>query len=113
MTRVSDHAVVRYLERVKGMDIAAIRKEILPDKLNKMTKVMGSGYYPVSDAFKIRVKNGVVITVLKPKMGIRRVDPTARMTTRNKTIRKANKSQRKRDLAQVRENEQLEEAGLD
>lgn len=26
--RVTDHAVIRYLERVRGMDIAAIRSEI-------------------------------------------------------------------------------------
>lgn len=26
--RVTDHAVIRYLERVRGMDIAAIRNEI-------------------------------------------------------------------------------------
>ncbi|WP_311271055.1 hypothetical protein [Sphingobium sp. WCS2017Hpa-17] len=28
MTEISDHAVLRYLERVKGIDIAAIRAEM-------------------------------------------------------------------------------------
>ena len=27
--RISDHAVIRYLERIKGVDIAAVRAEIM------------------------------------------------------------------------------------
>ena len=29
--RITDHAVLRYLERVKGMDIAAVRREMTLD----------------------------------------------------------------------------------
>ena len=113
MTKISDHAIVRYLERVKGMDIEAIKKEILPPHVHADTKVMGNGYYPVNGKHKVRVKNGVVITVFTPKMKISRYDPTRNMTTRNKSIRKAENRRNKRRKADVREAEGWEEAGLD
>lgn len=113
MTKISDHAVVRYLERVKGMDIAAIKKEILPDDVAAKTKIGGNGYYPVNGQHKVRVKNGTVITVFSPKMGISKFDPTRNMTTRNKALRKAEKRRNKRDIAAVRESESWEEAGLE
>jgi len=111
MTRVSDHAIVRYLERVKGLDIDAIRKELLPDDVRQAT-LMGNGYYPVNGTHKVRVKDGVVITVLTPRMKIKRKDPTRNMTTRNKALRKQDRRRllEERDLAN--EYEQYEEAGL-
>jgi len=113
MTKISDHAIVRYLERVKGLDIDEIRKEILPDYVRAKTKAMGNGYYPVNGTHKIRVKNDMVITVFTPKMGITKFDPTKNMTTRNKALRKAEKRRNKREQAAVRESESWEEAGLE
>lgn len=111
MTRVSDHAVVRYLERVKGMDIASIRKEILPDNVKQAT-IMGNGYYPVNGTHKVRVKDGVVITVLTPRMKLKRRDPTSNMTTRNKALKKRERRKLLEARDSVNEYEQYEEAGL-
>lgn len=59
---VSDHAVIRYLERVQGVDVEAIRAEI--------GRVCQSGVeYPgasgvVVGGFRFKIKEGVVTTVL-------------------------------------------------
>lgn len=33
---ISDHAVLRYLERVKGINIAAVRDAVLPKHVTKV-----------------------------------------------------------------------------
>lgn len=44
---ISDHAVLRYLERVKGIDIEAVKKEMLTDGLLHLINVLGgTGQYP-------------------------------------------------------------------
>ena len=91
---VSDHAIVRYLERVKGMDIKAIRKEILPKHMSKAVSQLGNGFYPVGDTHRVRVKGGVVVTVLTKDMKAKRV--RSKMQTRNKAIIKSDKIKRKR-----------------
>ena len=55
--RVSDHAVIRYLERALDMDIGAIRKEICA--------VIASGEI---GSEMIVVEDGCAITVLGPDM---------------------------------------------
>lgn len=59
--KVTDHAVIRYLERVKGIDIQKIRKDICSTP-QKQLKKLGDGEYPMN-GHKIVVKNGTVITV--------------------------------------------------
>ena len=62
---VSEHAVIRYLERIEGVDIAAIEQKILTDKLRAMVKVLGGkGEYPV-DGFKVVLKDYKIVTVKK------------------------------------------------
>ncbi|WP_297772724.1 hypothetical protein [uncultured Roseovarius sp.] len=58
---VTDHAVIRYLERVKGVDIEALRREI--------GRVADAGIEAgatgvISGGFVYRIETGVVITVL-------------------------------------------------
>jgi hypothetical protein len=62
---VSEHAVLRYLEHVLGMDIDIIRLEILsPDVLDRI-KNIGDGRYPVSNNRGIAiVKNNVVVSIV-------------------------------------------------
>lgn len=61
--KVSEHAIVRYFERVKGFDISDIEKEILTDEvLNLVEKLGGTGGYPNND-FKVLMKNYTVTTI--------------------------------------------------
>ena len=63
--RVSEHAILRYLERVKGINISEIEKEILSDEvLNLVNQLGGTGGYPNKD-FKVLMKNYTVTTITK------------------------------------------------
>lgn len=57
---VTDHAVVRYLERVEGMDIETIRREI-GRKVDRAVELGAMG--AVVDGFVYRLREGVVTTV--------------------------------------------------
>lgn len=60
---ISDHAMVRYLERVKGIDIEEIRKEILTENVLDLIKTLGdNGSYPNKN-FKLVVRNKNVVTI--------------------------------------------------
>lgn len=63
--QVSDHAVLRYLERVKGINIQAIRNEILtPNRV----QLMAHGCKSIKgNVYELVIKNFTVITVLNTK----------------------------------------------
>ncbi len=57
---VSDHAVVRYLERVMGMDIERLRREIG----HRVDRAAGMGACGcILEGFEYRLKEGTVTTV--------------------------------------------------
>lgn len=63
--KVTEHAIVRYLERVKGVDVSQIEKEIVTEQLQDLVETLGGdGGYPVRD-FKVLMKNFNVTTILK------------------------------------------------
>jgi len=60
---VSEHAILRYLERVKGVDIEAAKKEILPAAVAGVAAELGTGEFPVG-THSVKVKDSVVVTIL-------------------------------------------------
>lgn len=61
--KISDHAIVRYLERQAGIDIEAIRKSILESKLPDMVATLGgSGKFPVN-GYQVVLKDYTVVTI--------------------------------------------------
>jgi hypothetical protein len=64
--RISDHAVVRFLERVEGLDIDAVKHDIVPEKVMEQLEELGysNGVYPVNKTHKVRVKDRTVVTIL-------------------------------------------------
>ncbi|MBL4766301.1 MAG: hypothetical protein JKY94_01010 [Rhodobacteraceae bacterium] len=58
---VSDHAVLRYLERIKGVDIDAVREAILTDSV-KVVATVGRGRVK-TEKFVAIVREGTVVTV--------------------------------------------------
>ena len=62
---VSEHAILRYLERTMELDLKAVEKEILTDETLKQYRTLGNGKYPVSNGCKAVIKDNVVITVTK------------------------------------------------
>lgn len=62
--KVSDHAVLRYLERQAGIDVQAIKQAILDDpKLPGFIETLGgSGKFPVN-GFQVVMKDYTVVTI--------------------------------------------------
>jgi hypothetical protein len=64
---VSDHAVVRYIQRVMGMNIDELKREIVGYNdldLLKTYQAKGSGRYMVGNTHRVCVENNMVTTVL-------------------------------------------------
>lgn len=62
---VSDHSLIRYLERVKGLDIEALRQEIVTDELKALYKQLGDGKYPIQqEGGRAVVKDGVIVSIV-------------------------------------------------
>ena len=60
---VSEHAIVRYFERIKGFDISEIEKEILSEEVLKLVETLGGkGTYPNKD-FRVIMNNFTVTTI--------------------------------------------------
>lgn len=62
MATVSDHAVIRYLERVIGMDIETLRREI-GHRVDRAAEMGATGC--ILDGFEYRMKEGNVTTVVE------------------------------------------------
>lgn len=61
--RISDHAIVRYLERKMGLDVETIRKSILESELPAMVGALGgSGKFPVN-GYQVVLKDYTVVTI--------------------------------------------------
>lgn len=44
---ISDHAVLRYMQRVVGFDMDTIRAEMIPAITHKAIESLGDGKYPI------------------------------------------------------------------
>lgn len=60
---ISEHAILRYIERVIGIDLEQIKSKIITKQTQKMVESLGNGTYP-QDGFKIKVVDNVVVTVV-------------------------------------------------
>jgi len=62
---ITDHAVIRYLERVKGIDIASIRREMHTDALDAAV-MLGAHTVKLGNGCRMQLVGQTVVTV-KPK----------------------------------------------
>lgn len=62
MTQISDHAIVRFLERVKGIDMDVIRSEMLTPAVER-AQTFGAPVVIGKNGERLLIKNGVIITV--------------------------------------------------
>lgn len=59
---VSEHDILRYLERVKGIDIEELKKEIITEQVENLVNVLGgNGKYP-NNNIQLIMKNFTVTT---------------------------------------------------
>ncbi|MCK4705087.1 MAG: hypothetical protein KAT90_06375 [Gammaproteobacteria bacterium] len=60
---ISDQALIRYLERVKGFDLDIFRKEILTKK--RISEINGGCKELKIGKFRFKIRNKVIRTVVK------------------------------------------------
>jgi len=60
---VSEHALLRYLQRVYELDLSKIEKEILTPETQLKIAEFGNGTYP-GEGFSIKVVDGIVVTII-------------------------------------------------
>ena len=64
--KITDHAIVRYLQRVKGVDIDALKKEIVPNDVRKQIEELGGGgSFPVANSHILKLVGFKVTTVIE------------------------------------------------
>lgn len=61
---VSEHTVIRYLERVVGLDIKELKSKILTDSvIDKIKFINGNGEIRTEDGYSLVLKNYTIITL--------------------------------------------------
>ncbi|SEW21711.1 hypothetical protein SAMN05428988_3240 [Chitinophaga sp. YR573] len=61
---VSEHAILRFIERVQPLPPSEVAARILTPSLKNMVLTLGNGTYPVDD-FLVKVRDNIVVTVIK------------------------------------------------
>lgn len=68
--RLSDHALLRYLERVKGIDVEGARREIMTPGIVAAVKALATSV--LVNGAKFLVRDGTIVTIMevekKPRM---------------------------------------------
>lgn len=61
---VSEHCILRYLERVELVSIDQVEGKILTEELRRLVGILGGGKFPIGDTgHHVVVKNGICITI--------------------------------------------------
>lgn len=61
---ISEHAILRYLERVKGIDLEQIRSEMILPKMKVAMEQFKDGTFSGPNNCKLVVKDNTVVTIL-------------------------------------------------
>ncbi len=66
--KITDHAVIRYLQRVKGIDIESIKDEMVNSRtLNQLpTLNQEKAFHIKREGYDMVVKGGKIVTVITP-----------------------------------------------
>ena len=76
--RVCDHGLLRFIECVGGLDVEDLRQRLAAslDRANGAAEQLGAKEVTIAvDGFYYVVRNGVLITVLAPRMKPKRTKP--------------------------------------
>lgn len=60
---LSEHAMLRYIERSLKINLKDIEAEIITDNLRTQYKVLGNGKYPIGNGCKAVIRDNVIVTV--------------------------------------------------
>jgi len=60
---ITDHAIVRYMERVKHLPLEELKKLLLPDSTRALIAKLGNGRFPAGGTHSVVVKDNIVLTI--------------------------------------------------
>lgn len=60
---ITEHALLRYLERYKGVNIESLKREIINDNIRQKILLLGNCTFP-NGKFKLKVINKKIVTIL-------------------------------------------------
>jgi len=60
---VSEHAILRYLQRYYKVNLEEIQKELLTDDLRAYVEYQGDGEYGIGRGLKALVRNNTIVTI--------------------------------------------------
>jgi len=61
---VTEHAILRYLVRVEGMDLQEVKEKILTSRIqDAYNKLRSNGKFPSGTGFRVVIRNGKIVTV--------------------------------------------------
>ncbi|MFA5428531.1 MAG: hypothetical protein WC279_10055 [Sulfurimonas sp.] len=64
--KITEHAILRYLERAKGVDMQLVIEEMLEGSvLQEHAQVVGSGLIPIRQGLTGRVIDNILVTVIR------------------------------------------------
>lgn len=61
---LTEHAILRYLERVHGLNINEVQDKILTEELKAMVEKLGNGKYPIGHGVRAVVRNNAIISIV-------------------------------------------------
>lgn len=70
MAYISDHAVLRYLERVRGIDVEAVRAEMMSPAIDTAI-AFGCDAVVTGNGARLLIADDTVVTVLPKRVGKR------------------------------------------
>lgn len=63
---MSEHAILRYIERVEIISIEEVKNKVLSEELIKVWKILGNGTYPLwNSGYSAVIRNNVITTIKK------------------------------------------------
>lgn len=61
---VTEHAILRYLERSLCINIEEIKARIASESVKNQFAVLGNGQYPIDNGLKVVIKGNTIVTVI-------------------------------------------------
>lgn len=85
---ITDHAIVRFLERCEGVDMDALRAAVVDEDMAAALSAIPAMWIKRGDGRRVALKNGAAVTVL-PRVNHARARPGRRARRRKSTLAQA------------------------
>ena len=60
---VTDHALLRYMQRLSGLDIDSLKESLITEKLTLQVQTLGDGEYGLPQGGKAIIRDSKIITI--------------------------------------------------